>query len=91
MSSILNILGMNRTMVLKEQLVEEFFSNVKPTGKRPSIHYWTVYRKAQGRKKEKFVANLYCSKSEMAEKWNKFYRTGEYRLKHQLKYPSRDE
>jgi hypothetical protein len=89
-SSMLNILGMNRMMVLKEQLTEEFFATVKQTSKREPIHYWTVYRKAQGRRKEKFVGNFYCSKSDMAEKWNKFFRTGEYRLKHQLEYPSQD-
>ena len=90
MSSILNILAMNRTMVLKEQLVEEFFSKLQPKGKRPTIHYWAVYRKAQGRKKEKFIADFYCSKSDMAEKWNKFYRTGQYRLVHHLEYPNND-
>lgn len=79
----LSIRGMHDTMVLKEQIMDAYFTSLKPTSM--TTHYWHVERKLKNGK-WKFVARFYSAKKEMAEIWNKYYRGGNYRLVHMLKY-----
>lgn len=86
----LSIRRMHDTMTFKEQIVDAYYSSLKPS--KLTVHYWHVERKAKKPKNGKkwlFVARFYLTKPQMAETWNKFYRGGNYRLVHMMKYSER--
>lgn len=82
--SALSIRSMNWTLGAMEMAMDEQSKSLPPVD--DIIHYWSVYRKASGRKKQKFIARFFCTKTKMAETWNKFYGGGGFRLIHEQAY-----
>lgn len=79
-----SIRHMNITMVFNEQIADAYYQTLKPA--KRVIHYWHVERKAKRGKKWIFVSRFYCTKADMAEVFKKYYRDGNHRLVHMMKY-----
>jgi hypothetical protein len=82
--SALSIRHMNIAIVAKEQLMEEQMKSL-PTIK-DTIHYWHIERKSKRGKKWIYTGQYFCTKEEMARIWVKFFRDGNHRLRHMMKY-----
>lgn len=89
----LSILGMNQTLVAKEYAMDEYLKTL-PRNDEPK-YYWHIYRKSlskfprKGARQWVFVRDFVGTKADVADLWNRYFRTGDYRLKCQLKYPTK--
>ena len=90
-SSILNIIAMNHSIGLREEIEAEQWKNSKPATSTGEIHYWHVERKAKRGKKWIFVGRFFCTKEHIAEVWTQHYRYNDvkHRLVHMMKYGSK--
>ncbi|HJS17307.1 MAG TPA: hypothetical protein VJ785_01065 [Anaerolineales bacterium] len=91
-----SILGMNSTLRAREYAMDDHLSKLpSPTHYEP-LYYWHIERKSRARRtkgeqKWVFVRDFAGTKADVADLWNRYFRTGEFRLRCQLKYSSKRE